>query len=750
MSKRFKQTAALKRRSDGEEIPLLLWLTAAGIAVFFLIFPYDRGLFNGYDVSFEAPIYFAAIYTFIFMLIPCIYLLRNWKLDGHTGIISIIVLFLPLMYLISSFNAVSGYYAGVMVFVYSLFAFMFVAGLYAAQFKQTRKLIEGGLIVSGMIIVFVGLLNLFGQIYTRDALWLAHDGYRLASVFQYSNTYAGFLIALFLSGLYYVSHSKNNFARFANAAMLAPIWISFMLTYSRGAIVVVPVIILILIPFLRIVKQVTYLVHLVVSVAVSMAILGPITRISKEIALIVQPTSEKAVNTISLFSALPLQAWGLMVMVSVILAAFVYFYDAKLEKWIEARLTKLANHKWSFALIPAVILICSTVLAALLLGSPAVRGLLPQQLAERIANINFNQHSVLERLTFYKDGLRASLDFPFFGAGGGAWQAIYEQYQNNPYESRQAHSFYIQALLEIGWIGLIILLGIFGYVYCLYIRAHIRHPELRGSHLVFLILSLTLLVHSAIDFDISYVYIGAFLFLSLGCMLAPFKDYLVIPRMDKLSWRPWLRAMYPSVLALLSVILLIAVSQNQRAVSNYNETVKLAIQKQTPFNELIDRLDKSIAISPSQTAFSNTKINWLYQSYEQLNDTDSLDQAEKTIALAKKHGSYDRNLLELQLKFYGYKEDSSSALPVLEEALKKFPWQIGFYEKAIIVYANESLVHRETQDTDAADRYKQRALELAEEVQRRVDMLSELPEEQQQGRNFEYTETIKNAVSLLK
>ena len=175
----------------------------------------------------------------------------------------------------------------------------------------------------------------------------------------------------------------------------------------------------------------------------------------------------------------------------------------------------------------------------LLLASPAVRSFFPGELAARLETINFQQHSVLERLTFYKDGLKTSQDYPILGAGGAAWQAIYEQYQNNPYESRQAHSFYVQTLVEIGWLGLLIMLALFAYIYYLYIRSHIRHPELRGSHLIFYIFSLTLLVHSAIDFDMSYVYIGAIVFISLGCMIAPFSEKLVIERMNQRMMKSW-------------------------------------------------------------------------------------------------------------------------------------------------------------------------------------------------------------------
>lgn len=60
----------------------------------------------------------------------------------------------------------------------------------------------------------------------------------------------------------------------------------------------------------------------------------------------------------------------------------------------------------------------------------------------RLENINFQQHSVLERITFYKDAMKVVKDYPIIGTGGGGWSSLYEQYQNNPYISRQVHNFF--------------------------------------------------------------------------------------------------------------------------------------------------------------------------------------------------------------------------------------------------------------------------------------------------------------------
>ncbi|MBH5319137.1 O-antigen ligase family protein [Paenibacillus sp. GSMTC-2017] len=745
-----RQKVAKRNTLEKTEAPLISIISALGIALFLLIFPYDRGMFNGYEFSFEPILNTASIYSFILLIIVAFYFIRKWQLNSYTSLLSILILILPLLYWISSFNAVSSYNAKFTIVIYAMFAALFIISLYAAQTKLSQTIIESGIMLSGFIIVLFGLFNLFGQIFVKDALWLAHDGYRLSSVFQYSNAYAGFLIALFLATAYYAVHSSTTRSRMFHAAMLAPIWISFMMTFSRGAIVIIPVVIILIIPFLRLSKQIAYLAFLAISILASMLVLGKMTENTIEIAKIVQPTAEKAPDTISMFSSLAIQSWGLLFAAILITLAFTWLYHAKVDSWVETRLMKFAERKWSSLSISGAIVIVSTLLMTLLFSSSAIRDLLPAQLSDRIANINLQQHSVLERLTFYKDGLRASQDYPLLGAGGGAWQSIYEQYQNNPYNSRQAHSFFVQVLVEIGWVGFITLFGLIAFIYFLYIRSHIRHPELRGSHLVFFILSLTILMHSAIDFDMSYVYIAAIVFISLGAMLAPYHEKLTIDRLNKLTTQSWRRSVYPVSLIIMSLVLIVIAIQNNRAVTNFTQTLDQASKQQVPFNQLLAGLDKSMKIAPSQTTYAVTKVNWLLQGYEQSKDPKILALAIETVNEAAKKDSYSRAIFEYQIKLLHINNQIVESLPVIEETLVKFPWDITTYERAMTTYALAHGSAVAAGDNTKPAQYEERIDEITKEVQRRIDLLATLPPEQFQGRNFAFTEPMKAVITSMK
>lgn len=84
---------------------------------------------------------------------------------------------------------------------------------------------------------------------------------------------------------------------------------------------------------------------------------------------------------------------------------------AKLENWSSRKRTGLWIPLGSVALV--------AIVAFLLIGTSA-KSILPDNMETRLENINFQQHSVLERITFYKDAVKVVKDYPILGAGGGA------------------------------------------------------------------------------------------------------------------------------------------------------------------------------------------------------------------------------------------------------------------------------------------------------------------------------------------
>ncbi|MNJ33549.1 O-Antigen ligase [compost metagenome] len=98
------------------------------------------------------------------------------------------------------------------------------------------------------------------------------------------------------------------------------------------------------------------------------------------------------------------------------------------------------------------------------------------------------------RFLMYRDAWSLFLTSPWFGQGGGTWEVMYRAIQGTPYVGGEVHSGYMNILLEIGLAGLVVLLLWFIVIGVVLVRLRSRMwPS-----------CLVVLLHSAIDFDMSY------------------------------------------------------------------------------------------------------------------------------------------------------------------------------------------------------------------------------------------------------
>ncbi|MCI9169711.1 MAG: O-antigen ligase family protein [Lawsonibacter sp.] len=86
--------------------------------------------------------------------------------------------------------------------------------------------------------------------------------------------------------------------------------------------------------------------------------------------------------------------------------------------------------------------------------------LLPGFMANRIQGL-FANHSVMERLVFFEDGMKLFKKSPVIGLGLGAFESGLKSVQSYYYETKYLHNHYLQTLLDTGIIGLLLFVGIF-------------------------------------------------------------------------------------------------------------------------------------------------------------------------------------------------------------------------------------------------------------------------------------------------
>lgn len=130
---------------------------------------------------------------------------------------------------------------------------------------------------------------------------------------------------------------------------------------------------------------------------------------------------------------------------------------------------------------------------------------IPQRIEERFDDFAGNK-DLLQRLTYYEDGLKIFKDHWFVGAGGGSWALLYGAYQNYYYVSTEAHSYLLQTAIESGIFGIGAIIFLLVSVFLIYFKY--KKSNKRNNNIAFLscILSgiIGMFMHSVIDFDFSY------------------------------------------------------------------------------------------------------------------------------------------------------------------------------------------------------------------------------------------------------
>ncbi|GIP60264.1 O-antigen ligase family protein [Paenibacillus woosongensis] len=723
---------------NGEKLSVAAWLLKIGIVFLMIWAPFQAGLFNGLILQFEKPIYWSVIIGSFLLLIWLAAYYKNIKLDDQRSWTAAFVLLVPITYLLSLLSAASHYFAMNMVLIQCLYAILFIIGLYLLQNKQGNRFVEITTITAAYIIVMFGLLNWLGQGRTVSALvgwfsstvyngvynqavWIDANGPRLASVFQYPNTYAAFLMAFFFVAVFAITRSRKWYEQAIHGFMLVPMALSILLTLSRGGLVFLPVVFIVLLLFLKPAKQVLWILYCLIAGIGTLLIAKPVTELGQQFhqGLIHDPA----------------KGWGYVLAASVIVAALAWLIQRFLAPKLEQRLSGLSVRKLSNLWLPIGSIVAVVIIAAVFLGTNA-KHLLPGNIGERLENINFQQHSVLERLTFYKDALKVMKDYPVIGAGGGAWAALYEKYQNNPYLSRQAHSFIMQYLVEVGILGFAVFMAFILFIFYKYIKGYIRSSEeQRESHFIYFILVFSLFIHSLMDFNMSYIYIGIIVFLGLAGMAAAMDNEPV----KRLALKPSAaRGLYSAVAVIASLVLIFTSIRYIQANDEVTRGREL-MGTSSDFQEIQAPLDRALQKRAHQPdAVLNMSV-LLKAGYEQTQNETFYTASYDLLTNALKKEPFNKNIYNQLIALHQLKGEDEQAYAIYRDNADKYAWDMNWYDQ--LIYQSYELGYQALGQANIAEKeqYFKTGLNAYQHVVEGVEHLKTLPPGQFQGGEFYIT-----------
>ncbi|MNW34182.1 O-Antigen ligase [compost metagenome] len=723
----------------GNNLSATMWVLIVGLILFFVWAPFQAGVFNGLVLIFEKSLFQAVLIGSLLFIVWIVAYFKSIKLDDQRDWLAVIVLLLPITYILSLISAASMFFATNSLLIQFLYAFVFIIGLYLLQNKQANTIIETSIITVAYLIVFFGLFNWLGQGRTvsaivgwftgivvngqyHQAVWVDSNGPRLASVFQYPNTYAAFLMAFLFVAVFAITRSKKWWAQAIHAFTIVPIIISILLTLSRGGLMFLPIVFIILLLFLKPAKQILWIVYCLIGGIATLLISKPVTNLGQQFHL-------GQIGD-------PAKGWFYILGASLIVAVAAVLIQRFVAPWLENITTNWNTKKLASVWLPVISVVAVVVIVFLFLGTN-LKHVLPGNIGARLENINLQQHSVLERLTFYKDAVKVIKDYPVVGAGGGAWASIYEKYQNNPYSSRQAHSFIMQYLVEVGILGFIVLIGFLAFIFYKYIRGYIHSDEeKRNNYFVYFIVVLSILVHSLMDFNMSYVFMGMLVFLGLGGMAAAMDNRPI----KRLTIKPSvMRGLYSSVMVVASLILIftsIRYIQASQAVLKGQDLM----QKSSDFQEIKAPIDEALK-KRSNHPDAVVSLNVLLKAaYEQTQEESFYNEDVTLLTNALKKDAFNKNMYNQLMSLYKLKGETDKAYLVLKDNADRYNYDQNWYEQLIVQSFELGYQALGNQDVAKKELYFNTGIQAYEHVVRGVEHLKTLPEGQLQGNPFAVTQ----------
>jgi|GEM_PF-3327250 len=543
-------------------------------------------------------------------------------------------------------------------------------------FRSDRwmKGMQAVILGSGYLLVLHGVMNLAGVIHYKDAIQLAGDidnlQLRLNSVFQYANGYAAYLAALSLSSLYVLLHRQLDKLWFVTAWMLFPILLSFLLTASKGGFLVLLVVFALLLLGLSLHRQLSALGMLAFTVVIAMLLVRPISSMAVAIGSDNAAAWHAPILLLTIALATLINALGLWLI--------RYRWDSRV-RMLADRLDRIRSAR--YLVVGAPVLLLAAAVGLYLIMAVVAPDLIPEFVQTRLANLI----SFSERLLFYRDSLAMLADHPFTGIGGGAWGEVVSGYKSLPYVSSQTHSFLVQQTVEYGVLGLLGFTLFVGSVLLPYARRSRIWSGQAGARPegVFFLFACALLLHSLMDFTMTFLYLYMLLFVCLGGLTASLRSAVGTAA----SSARGLNAARIAGISGIVIVLLAAI-----AALSLGSTIREHFAFRSAMDVDADTADPGQAIVALGPALDGRYVNphfvmygnsLLIRRYHQTGNPDELEQAAASLARLKQRQPYNRAVWEQEYQLLVQQGNLEGAFQFSKQGLEVYPWEIGVYEHLV-------------------------------------------------------------------
>lgn len=625
----------------------------AGVLFFLvLLSPYYRGLYFEYE---KYPFLTAVNGIILIWLLRRIYK-KEWLRFGDTT--EWLFASFALLYFINTPLAADKGLAFQEFLSYATCFLLFLSArkLQISLFLKKLFLFFFGL--NGLILAVTGFSYQMGWIdpqstFLKMSLRDLFLGGRLNASFQYPNTACAYFAMGYIAILIFVLLEEKSSWRILGFFTSFVLLGAFFFTYSRGGYLTFPLSLV----FLLFVLQPQNAARLLTYSLVSVVIFSPFLSKGEEL----------------LFQKNPLFFSHLLI------AGIIFAFSGELITQLFQK-RKVAIDRKKLAIVISIVIVTLIILFVIATKSD----FLPEHLAQRIKDINLRTHSASERFLFYRDALKIFSLRPLNGWGGGAWKTLYFKFQSAPYFTESTHNFYAQILVESGTIGLLLLLGLFIFIFKKVLHSDSeseREQVLQRGILGILLMGL---LHSLIDVNFS---LGAFqltMWFFAGLAISEKESKREKAKKKRPVHQLKTHIMSTTFFAIASALLLILCFMMSQG-TNYAIRAEYYLNKER-WKEAASLAEKSLSFNPwsAETHFlySNALRSRFLNEKQPFLKTKSFEEAQKAYRLAPQNYKYTQYLGFLYIEMGKFE----TGISYLEKAIQSAPLVPATYEGLIMAF----------------------------------------------------------------
>lgn len=637
----------MSAKAGFKNIPTKDFIILALLGLLLFLPPYFRGLY------FEKEFLYVHMATAVVFLI---YLLLNRnEAEIKFSLLDISVLLFVIAYTLSLFAALNIREAVGEILRYINYALIFFMVARIVDTANIRRMLKV-LYFSGVGVSVLGLGTAFGLVKTLGGY--QYD--QIASTLGYSNSLGGYLLPIFILGIYLFIQEANKPIKHLYSTSNYIVLTTFIGTVSRGAFAVFPFTIMLYILLTGKETRTQIIKHLALLFSV-------VFIFSSRILKTGLPVGRE--------SSLLWLLFGLL-LINVLTYA--------LEKYSVGQLIKANRQKLILLTVGVLTVVLGIYFKTNYKLDTVYSNIFPSKVVTKISATDFNDRNVQERFIFYIDALKIVRDYPLIGTGGGGWEAVYTKYQSYLYYTTKVHSHLFQVWVETGILGLVA----FGFLWFSLIftiwrlfKSNISSDDRFLSAAIFASIG-AILLHSLLDFDLSLGAIAILLWSLIAILSGYARSY--IPTSSDIVNQKWAKNTTRSI-AFLSGIALLLISASFTVATSYGQKGSIAVEKWI-LPEAVKNYEMAFRYDPLKGSYAADLAQSLHYLGDPADNFDMVREAKKYAVAAQKLSPYDTQIKMIKAKIQLSLSEIPEAVKEYEEAREIFPYDQKGYDNLAEVY----------------------------------------------------------------